>query len=477
MSFTLRKYQTEAVRTGIGFFRMEKPKPSIMVLPTAAGKSIVIAEILRNTPGKVLVLQPSKELLTQNFEKYVVNGGTAAIYSASMGQKQWHHVTFITIGSVKNMADVVKFRGIKCLIIDEVHLYPKGQGSMMMDFILASGITHVLGLTATPIKLHSFGSKEDPYSKLVMLTSYTFSTGGSYFKEIIHVTQVKEMVEGGYWSPLIYENHHIDKSRLQFNSTRAEYTEASLELVYQYNRLEDKIIQRIAAMPERKSILVAVPSVSKAIAMAKKIPGAAAVYSDMDPAERTRVIKEFKAMKIRVVINVNILSTGFDHPQLDALICGRETASFAWFYQFLGRGTRIHPSKKNCLFVDFSCNTERFGRIEDLSLVKEGFTWKLYGQDGRLLTGIRIDEIGEHTAESEAKKRKEKGQRNLVNFRVPRPGEPIVFPFGKFKDVKVSLTPKWYIDWWKANMVRSRATQHVFDEIDRLEKNHLVVSK
>lgn len=471
MAYTLRNYQTKAVRSGIGFFREPKPVPSLLVLPTAAGKSIVISETVRHTPDKMLIVQPTKELLQQNFEKYVLAGGQASIYSASVGSKQISNVTFATIGSIKDMADVFLFRGFKKMIIDEVHLYPKGQAeSMLGKFLTDSGITHVLGLTATPLKLHSFGTMEDNYSKLVMLTAKT--KGEGFFKKIIHVTQVQEMVEGGYWSKLVYENHQIDQSKLRFNSTKADYTEESMKETYRRNRTGDKILERIKNMPDRKSILVAVPSVAEAKDLSSRCPNSVAVYGDMPKDERDLVIAGFKKLRIRVVFQVNVLSVGFDHPQLDALICGRNTASFAWFYQFIGRLTRIHPLKKDGLFVDFSGNTERFGRLEEIRFVQEGNTWKLYGENDILLTGCRIDEIGQHTSATEATKKKGSNApgstQRLSSFKIPKPGDPITFPFGKFKDVLVEKAPGWYLNWWKGNMVESRATEHIFKEIQRL---------
>lgn len=467
MVYILREYQKKAVRAGISFFRETKSIPSLMVLPTAAGKSICIAEIVRHTPDKILIIQPTKELLQQNFEKYTLAGGNASIYSASFGIKQIGNVTFATIGSIKGVADIFKHRKFTKMIIDEVHLYPKGQAeSMLGKFLIDSGITHVLGLTATPLKLHSFGTLEDNYSKLVMLTSKT--KGEGFFKKIIHVTQVQEMVDGGYWSKLIYENHQIDQSRLIFNSTKSDYTEFSMKQTYKKNRVGEKILDRIKAMPERKSILVAVPSVAEAIELSSRCPNSVAVYGDMPKDERDAAITSFKKLRIRVVFQVNVLSVGFDHPQLDALICGRNTASFAWFYQFIGRATRIHSSKKDCLFVDFSGNTERFGKLEYIRFVQEGFTWKLYGENDILLTGVRIDEIGKHTQATEAIKKENSG--NLKVIVKPKEGAPIKIFWGKFNGTEIKNCPTWYLEGMLNGKgpERKKANEFIFEEIERV---------
>lgn len=110
----LRKNQELPVQIGTDFFSQKKPLPSIMVCPTAFGKSILIAYICKNINEKVLVLQPSKELLEQNYNKFIGLGGEASIFSASMGQKEIGHVTYATIGSIKGIAD--KFVGYKVIV-------------------------------------------------------------------------------------------------------------------------------------------------------------------------------------------------------------------------------------------------------------------------------------------------------------------------------------------------------------------------
>lgn len=401
----LRQNQVEPVRVALEFFRKKVAKPSIIVAPTAFGKSIVIAKIAKELNEKVLILQPSKELLEQNFNKFTALGGVASIYSASFGSKNIGQVTYATIGSIKNIGSVFKELGFTKMIVDEVHLYPKSEG-MLGKFLQDSGIVRVLGLTATPIKLQQNADMNmNTFSKLVMLTNR--GKQPAFFKEIIHVCQIQEMVKLGFWAKLEYEYITINQGKLVFNSTKADYTEESLKAVYEENHIFDKIIDRIAKLEDRKSILVFVPTVQEAKDLQTAIPNSYAVYGDMDKKERDFVIKGFKSLRIRVIINVNVLSVGFDHPELDCIICARPTASLSWLYQAYGRGTRIHPNKKDCLIIDFSGNTAKFGRIEHIEIVKEN-TWKIYGEGGKLLSGVPMHEIGSYTKATEKKKLDEK---------------------------------------------------------------------
>lgn len=450
----LRKNQVEPVRIGIEFLKQKKSVPSIIVMPTAAGKSVIIGFIAKGINEKILILQPSKELLQQNFNKFIALGGTASVYSASFKSKKVSDVTYATIGSIKSVGKLFKEMGIIKLIIDEADRYPRGEDTMIGRFLADSEIKSVLGLTATPLKLQTNSFNMQSFSILKMLTSR--SKHGNFFKEIIYVSQISEMVELGYWSKLHYEQYDIDKGKLVFNSTKAEYTEASIKAVYQTNNTETKIIAKLQELSHRRSILIAVPSVADAKQLASIVPNSCYVCADMPSKDRDEAIKGFKSLKIKHCFNVNVLTVGFDHPELDTLLCARVTASLSWYYQFTGRGTRIHKNKKDCLIVDFSGNVKRFGKVEKLYFKKEGFTWKLYGDGGKLLTGVPMHEIGEHTEITER-------NREEVNTKV-------ILDFGIHKGKEVKDTPEHWRKWAKENIKPNHYNRKFLKEIDRLEK-------
>jgi len=453
----LRDNQIEPVRKGVEFFKSKEAKPSLIVAPTAFGKSIVISSIAHEIGEKIIVLQPSKELLEQNLSKLKALGGEASIYSASLGVKEIGHITYATIGSIKNIGHL--FKGYK-LIVDEADRYPKGASGMFGSFIKSAGIKHVLGLTATPFKLETLGGMYESYSVLKMLTSR--SKKGIFFKEIIHICQIQEMTANNYWPPIMYETFDFNTSELVYNTTKAEYTDSSIKKAYTDQKIEEKIVDYVSKT-QRKSILIFVPSVADAISLTKKIPGAEAVWGDMPPKERKRVIEGFKALSIRVVVNVNVLSVGFDHPQLDCIIGGRATASLSWWYQASARGTRVFPDKENLLIVDFAGNS-KFGKIEKLEYVYEN-EWKLYGEHDYLLTGIPIDEIGKHTKETEKKKQESIEIEHLNTLQIQDEG---IIPFGKFKGKRVSETPQWWRDWMLKNFKFNKTTEFIRTHINNL---------
>jgi len=452
----LRPNQIEPVRKGVEFFNKKKADPSIIVAPTAFGKSIVIAQIAKEVGEKLIIIQPSKELLEQNYNKFIGLGGEASIYSASMNEKEIGNITYATIGSIIRIAHKFKDLGISKVIIDECDRFPREPGGMLRKFLTAAKITHVLGLTATPLKLQTNMDEHfQPFSKLVMLTSK--SKKGNFFKEIIHVAQIKEMCELGFWSPLQYESYDFNTGELVYNSTGAEFTDDSIKRAYKNNDIGGKIVRRVAELTDRKSILIAVPTIDEAMDLSGRIPMSAPMYSGMPDKERKQVIDDFKSGRLRVVVQVTILSVGFDHPELDCIITGRPTASLSWWYQFVGRVTRIHPDKTNGLVVDFVGSVPKFGKVEDLYFKYEAPLWKLYGEQQKLLTGIPLREIGLHIEGKESP------------HEIAASNTPLNFTFGKYNGIEVRKTPIWYRNWLLENFNFGKFNEPIKQEILRLK--------
>lgn len=433
---TLRQNQPEPIEKAIQFFQQPKPKPSLVVLPTAWGKSILTAYVAKHTNDKLIVLQPSKELLEQNYTKYLnlCDGfANAGIYSASFGRKEIAQVTYATIGSIKALGAEFKRLGFTKMLIDEAHLYPREADSMLGKFLQDSGITHVLGITATPVKLQTNRDREGgTFSKLVMLTSR--SKKGNFYKDIIHVGQVQEMVRLGYWSPLIYEASGFDDSLLVFNSSKSEYTEDSVQRAYDANGGIQSVVDALDTHPDRQHVLAFVPSVQDAKDLSARYPNSAVIYGEMDKRERAEAIARFRAGQIRVIFNVRVLSTGFDYTGIDCIVFGISTASIALYYQIVGRGTRIDPQKRDCLICDLGGNVNRFGRVEDI-VFEQGKMWRMFGTGGRLLSGIPIHDIGKYTREDT----------QLVDRQASAPIE--IMPFGKYKGKQIADIPLNYRQW------------------------------
>jgi hypothetical protein len=140
MNYKLREYQQNAVDAAYDFLQGNKWKGGLMVLGTGSGKSFVIAELVKRLDGDVLIFQPTKEILEQNFEKFQLVGGEATIYSASLKSKEISRVTFATIGSVIKKID--SFKHFKFVIIDECDVV-NARGGMYQKFLRIVGDKYI----------------------------------------------------------------------------------------------------------------------------------------------------------------------------------------------------------------------------------------------------------------------------------------------------------------------------------------------
>jgi superfamily II DNA/RNA helicase len=166
---------------------------------------------------------------------------------------------------------------------------------------------------------------------------------------------------------------------------------------------------------------VFVPSIEAAEELEELVPESASVSSKTPKGRRNKIIKGFKDGSIKVVFNVLVLSVGFDHPELDAIIHARATNSMAIYYQTLGRGVRIAPNKKDCKIVDLAGNSVKFGKIEELNFEDvENYGWGMFAGD-RLVSGIPMSDGLSTTKEF------------LRKQQIPPRKEGTLFTFGKHK--------------------------------------------
>ncbi len=359
--YELRDYQKQAVDVAVNFFQTGNKKNGIIVLPTGAGKSLVIANIAYRLDAPVLIFQPSKEILEQNYEKLCSYGVMdVGIFSASFGRKEVRKITFATIGSVKSHKDY--FRLFRYVIIDECHGV-NAEAGMYKDFIETIQCK-VLGLTATPYRLYSsrfYGS----------MLRFITRTNPRIFNELLYAVQVRTLLNRGYLAPMnYYQLNVVDTSRLKVNSTGADFTDASVRRYYREIKFNDSLenIVRRLLVAGHTSILVFTRFIDEATHLARAFSDCAAVVSsDTSKGDREAILRAFKQKQIKVVANVGVLTTGFDFPELATVVLARPTMSLALYYQMCGRAIRPFPNKVSWV-VDLCGNYKRFGRVDDLEL-------------------------------------------------------------------------------------------------------------
>lgn len=439
-NYTLRKYQEEATEACLDILNSKKTCKELVVLPTGSGKSIVQAEVAKRLDYPLIILCPSKELLEQNSEKLTQFGVEHTICSASAGERNISKLTLATIGSIKNNWDEFKKLGVKGILYDEANLGVK-HGSLIRKFVKKANIQNVAGLTATPCVLDS--GMDGATIKMLNRMKWKF------FKDIKYIYQIKDIIKEGNWAKLKYKVIKTDETLLVTNSSGSDFTEKSQKIYYTENNLNGKITEEVKNLKKegRKSIIIFVPSIEEAEDLYSKIPNSAIVHSKMNKKDRSFMVESFKNLEIPVIINVSIFQYGFNHPELDAIIMAKPTQSVNLYYQVLGRGTRKHKSKEDCLIVDFSGNYERFGSIEGLTFEKiPYYGWGLWNGKNELLTDYPIKATNRPTKESLIASYKEEKEKSNIFTTQDNP----VFYFGKYKGKTINdvmKENKGYLAW------------------------------
>jgi DNA repair protein RadD len=378
MGFQLRPYQSESITIGVEFLQSKSNDNAVIILPTGAGKSIVIANLVAPLEGKTIILQPSKEILEQNHEKYS-KYGKASIYSASVGEKRIDRITFCTIGSIINKKHL--FVGLKNIIIDECHLV-NAEAGMYQEFIKQFPEANVLGLTATPYRLEQ--TSEGPQLTFLNRSS------PKLFTKILYYVQNNTLFDAGFLAKLEYYSFDvIDRSKLELNSSGTDFTPASLSRYYKSIDMPSRIVKySMHVLSKKPNLLIFCSLISEAKEVVKRIPGAVLLTSDTKKEERELILSKFKKGAIKCLVNVGVLTTGFDYPELEAVLIARSTMSLSLFYQIVGRGMRIWPTKPNAWIIDLGGNLNLFGKIETMKIQIDSEGRYAIWNNGRQLTNV-----------------------------------------------------------------------------------------
>lgn len=386
---TLRPYQSAATQAGLACIK--DGHSGILVLPTGSGKSHVIAAIAGGLEGRTIVLQPSKEILEQNYHKLHATGERdIGIYSAACNRKYTGRITLATIGSVIRHKEL--FAGCGCVIVDEAHLV-NSKGGMYEHFITSLGVP-ALGLTATPYRLRHYNHHET--GEHVAESRILTRTRPRIFERIVHVTQVRELLDAGWLVPCGYEQDgDYQESAVPVNSTGQGYDDGALTRYNEKLHVTEKVAEAVRRTPA-KHVLVFCQFRAESERVLANLKGmgieAATVDAETPKDQRESIIAGFRLGRIRAVVNVGVLTVGFDFPALDCIVLARPTKSVALYYQMIGRGIRPCEGKAACDVIDLCDNVRRFGRIETFELVdqKPGRgLWRLRSDAGPL-TGVDI---------------------------------------------------------------------------------------
>ena len=356
--YKLRDYQQQAVNNVVKFFQ-KKHEPAVIVLPTGAGKSLVIAELARIANGRVLVLAHVKELVEQNYEKYKSYELSAGIFSASLKKKDWEQKAIF--GSVQSVARAPDdfFNNFSLLVIDECHRVAE-EGTTQYQEVIKKLLDRnpelfILGLTATPYRMGLGWIYE--YSQLGEIKT----DKKRFFKQCVYELPLSYMIKNKYLTTPVKVDIPVtsyDFSALTDNDQMFTLAQVE-EILKSQKRLTPLIINNIIDITERynrQGVMIFSSSVRHAEEIMTYLPpdDSRIVLGETEMIDRNKIINDFKKKKFKYLVNVSVLTTGFDAPHVDVIAILRPTESNSLYQQIVGRGLRLSEGKKDCYVLDYT---------------------------------------------------------------------------------------------------------------------------
>ncbi|HOX08202.1 MAG TPA: DEAD/DEAH box helicase family protein [Planctomycetota bacterium] len=372
---TLRPYQVEAVEAVYRHLRERDDNPCV-VLPTASGKTPVMATICKDAVGRwggrVLILAHVKELLEQAVDKLRLMAPElmlqVGVYSAGLKKRDTDHPIIVAgIQSVyKRACDLGSFQVV---LVDEAHsIAPEGDGmyrQFLADAKVVNPNVRVIGLTATPFRMKSgliCGPAEEGY----------------YLHHICYEAGVRELIVQGYLCPLVTKASRVKADTSGLHVRAGEFVAGETEALMDTAELVESACKEIVNYTQnRRSVLIFAAGVKHAEHLASVLRGeyqaqVETVFGETLPGMRDQVLADFKAGRLKYLVNVNVLTTGFDAPNIDCVALVRPTMSPGLFYQMVGRGFRLHLGKADCLVLDFGGNALRHGPVDAIQVKATG---------------------------------------------------------------------------------------------------------
>jgi DNA repair protein RadD len=368
----LRDYQRDAIDKGIYEYFRETSGNPLIVVPTAGGKSLIIAQFLREIyeqwpDQRVLILTHVKELIRQNHAELVSlwPEAPAGINSAGLNSRDFSNsIIFAGIQSVHKHA--YRLQRIDLVLVDEAHLIPRTANTMYRRFLSQllqiNPYMKIIGLTATPFRLDSGMLHEGD---------------DALFTDISYEINVVDLIERGFLARPTTASGLAQINTVGVGTRGGEFIANQLEAEAIHPETVARICDEIVSNGEgRHGWLVFGCGVKHATmmrgALVERGISCENIFGDTPAAARDEIVAAFKAQEIRALAAMNVLTTGFNARHVDLIALARPTKSTGLYIQIVGRGLRTFSGKDDCLILDFGGNIRRHGPI-DSPRVKDPF--------------------------------------------------------------------------------------------------------
>lgn len=359
---TLRPYQQTAVDKTIEWIK-KTTLPCLVEMSVGAGKSLYIAEVARIIHGmsgkRILCLAPRSELVVQNHSKYKLLGLEASIYSASAGQKSLRHpVVFATPMTFKKVAHRLGAE-FAAVLIDECEGTTPVIREIIDEMKKGSPNLRVIGTTGTPFTTDGgYVYREDEQGRAL----HENLARDPYYAKKLYTVSTRQLLDAGYLTPAVVGDtgrESYDALSLEPNRGGKFKPEDVDKVFVGHGRKTAAIVaDAMDRMRDRKSIVFFAATIKHAEEIYASLhPGIAAIIHGKTK-DRAGILERFDKGLLRVLINVNVLTVGWDCPRVDGIVLMRATESARLLAQIIGRGLRLFDGKDDVLLLDYAKNFE-----------------------------------------------------------------------------------------------------------------------
>lgn len=353
MSKVLRPYQEQAIQTLWTGFRT-KPR-QLCTLPTGSGKSFIITEICKRLAAvnykSVLLL--NRELLVEQFARDM-SFLPFGVYAAGFGEKNKSQT--ITISMIQSCHKQI-FEDAKVIIVDEAHSI--NEEGMYTRFIEAHPNAKILGFTATPYNTNGYIYGKDK-----------FFPNRDFFRTL------KSMISDGYLVPpksVCPINEQFDTSQLRVRGD--DYVLEDLtRLVSDTKKATKQVFDALSRLTDRKKVIWVCLNVEHAEIVKKEIEKfekCAIIHSKQKTGVQEAYREIFERGSCRHMVSVMMMTEGYDHPAVDAIVILRPTKSARLYVQIVGRGLRLSEGKTDCKVLDYGEVIKNLGSVFDPFVEKD----------------------------------------------------------------------------------------------------------
>lgn len=346
MTITLRPYQQEALESIVSNYA-NGIKRQLVVLPTGAGKTVIFSHLpkIKKDCLPMLVLAHRSELLDQARSKILASNPELTV-EIEQAEKKAGFVDVVvasvaTLGR-NNTPRIEQYPKdyFKSIVIDEAHHAAAPTYRRIIDFF---NVDFLLGVTATPQRSDS--------TRLI-----------DVFDEIVYYKTIQDLIQQGWLSPLVgYRiKSNVDISDVQIQN--GDYVQAQLEEAIDTPQRNSFVVATYRNLADSKKAVIFASGVRHAQNLALSFRQASVdcevILGTTSYEDRQDILARFATGQLKVIVNVGVLTEGFDEPSIEAIILAKPTRSTLLYTQIVGRGTRIHPNKEHCIIIDIADTTK-----------------------------------------------------------------------------------------------------------------------